>query len=90
MTQVITKKDLETITFDEIKSHITKAFKYDEWQYQFDNKIAIKDKNRAKSLNHVLYQCQNCQAEHQMEARGSLITCLNCNETHELSIYGKT
>ncbi|WP_025724987.1 hypothetical protein [Acholeplasma granularum] len=89
MTQIITKIDLETITLDEIKSRVNKAFEYDEWQYQFDNKIAIKDKNRAHGLNRILYQCPNCLTEHQMEAKGATITCLKCHTAHELSIYGK-
>lgn len=89
MTQVITKTDLKTITLDEIKHRITKAFKYDEWQYQHDNKIAIKDKNRALGLNRVLYQCQNCLTEYRMDALGTTIKCLHCGDTHELTIYGK-
>jgi hypothetical protein len=89
LTQIITKQDLETISVDEIKMRITEAFKYDEWQYQYDNKIAIKDKNRAFALNRVLYQCQNCLTEHQMHAEGTTIKCLHCGDTHELSIYGK-
>ena len=89
LTQVIKKEDVKTLSVEEIRSIIEKAYVYDEWQYQFDHKIAIKDPNRADHLNRVLYQCQNCFTEHQMEGKGTKIWCNSCGETHELDIYGR-
>lgn len=89
LTQVIKKEEVRALSVEDIRSKIEKAFEYDEWQYQFDNKIAIKDKQRANHLNRVLYQCQNCFKEHQMEAKGTKIWCNSCGETHELDIYGR-
>ncbi len=89
LTQVITKKDLETITFDEIKERVTKAFHYDEWQYQLDHQIQIKDSNRAKSLNKILYTCETCLKEHEMIGEGTKITCQSCGTTHELDHFGQ-
>jgi ribosomal protein L37AE/L43A len=89
LTQVIKKEEVRALSVEDIRSKIEKAFEYDEWQYQFDNKIAIKDKQRANHLNRVLYQCQNCFKEHQMEAKGTKIWCNSCGDTHELDIYGR-
>lgn len=89
LTQVINKDEVKVLSVEDIRGRIEKAFEYDEWQYQFDNKIAIKDKQRANHLNRVLYQCQNCFKEHQMEAKGTKIWCNSCGDTHELDIYGR-
>src|SRR5690606_27115666 len=58
MTQVITKEEIDTLSIDEIQKRITDAYQYDEFKWQFDNKIRIKDKNRTKGLHKVLYQCE--------------------------------
>lgn len=89
LTQVINKDEVKFLSVEDIRGRIEKAFEYDEWQYQFDNKIAIKDKQRANHLNRVLYQCQNCFEEHQMEAKDTKIWCNSCGDTHELDIYGR-
>lgn len=89
LTQIITKEDFNSITVDDAKKRIFDALQYDEWKYQFDNKIVIDDKDRAEGLEKVLYQCQNCLVEHQMHTKDHKIWCEACGETHELDVYGQ-
>src|SRR3989339_914949 len=39
MTQIITKDEIEILSVDEINERVNKAFVYDEYQWQKDNKI---------------------------------------------------
>ncbi|VEU82405.1 hypothetical protein [Acholeplasma hippikon] len=89
LTQVISKADYDSITVEEAKERVTNALAYDEWKYQLDHKIVIDDPDRAEGLEKVLYQCQNCLTEHEMEAKGTKIWCNHCGETHELDVYGQ-
>jgi hypothetical protein len=46
MTQIIRKEEIETLSVEQINARINQAFRYDEYQYQFDNQIKIDFKNR--------------------------------------------
>jgi len=89
MTQIITKEDIESITLDEINKRINEAFVYDEYTWQFDNKIKIDDPNRAKNLHKVLYQCPHCLKEHEMASDTNMIWCNACKKSYEMDEYGK-
>ncbi len=89
MTQIITKEEIRSISVNEINHRINDAFQYDEYKWQFDNKIKIDDPNRAKNIHKVLYQCPACLAEHEMDSDGSQIWCNHCHKTYEMDVYGR-
>jgi len=89
MTQIIDKDEILSISVDEINQRINKAFQYDDYKYQLDNKIKINYKDRAKNLHKVLYICPNCLTEFKMASNGNRIWCEHCNEVHEMDEYGQ-
>ena len=89
MTQIVTQAEIDSLTVDEINERINKAFVYDEYQWQKDNKIKITYKDRAKNLHKVLYQCPNCLTEHEMDSDKDLIWCNHCKKTYQMDIYGQ-
>lgn len=88
MTQIIMQDEIDNISVDEINNRINKAFVYDEYKWQLDNKIKITYKNRAKNLHKVLYQCPHCLTEHQMDSDLNKIWCNSCKKTYEMDEYG--
>lgn len=89
MTQIVTKEDIESISVNEINQRINQAFVYDEYKYQLDNKIEIKDKNRMQGIDSVLYQCPACKKEHVMTSSLNKITCDACGKTYLQDTYGR-
>lgn len=89
MTQIITKDEIESLSVDEINQRVNKAFVYDEYQWQKDNKIKIKFKDRAKNIHKVLYKCPSCLTEHEMASDLNKIWCNHCGKTYEMDIYGE-
>jgi ribosomal protein L37AE/L43A len=89
MTQIITQNEIGNLTVDEINSRIHKAFEYDEFKYQYEHKIKIKDKNRTKGLHKVLYQCDSCHTEFEMDSKGTEIWCRACGKRHYQDEYGR-
>ena len=89
MTQVLTKEDLEVLSVEEINAKIRKAFEYDDYAWQRDNKIALNNPKRAEGLNGLLYQCPNCKSEHQMNSKGSELWCENCKKRWNMTEYGE-
>lgn len=89
MTQIITKEEIGEISVEEINNRIHDAFQYDEFKYQYDNKIIIKDKTRAKGLDKVLYQCDTCETEFEMYTKGTEIWCNACGKRHYQDELGR-
>ncbi|TNF08384.1 MAG: hypothetical protein EP317_03185 [Bacillota bacterium] len=89
MTQIITSDEAKSLSVDEINQRIQKAFIYDEYKWQKDNKFKITYKDRAKGLHHVLYQCPSCKKEHEMDSNLNEIWCKSCGKTYEMNVYGE-
>jgi DNA-directed RNA polymerase subunit RPC12/RpoP len=89
MTQILTKEDINNLSVEEISKSINKAFVYDEFQWQYDNKIAITYKERARKLHKVLYQCPSCYKEFEMDSDKDKIWCKACGKTYVMDYYGK-
>jgi DNA-directed RNA polymerase subunit RPC12/RpoP len=90
MKQILTSSDIEKYSFSEINEIIRKEFDYNEYDYQKNNNILIKEKYRAEGLHKVLYKCPDCSKEYAMDSKGADIFCNKCqhswflNETGEL------
>ena len=69
MEQILTAQDLKSLTADEVNQRINDAFVYDEYQWQKDNNVHVRYKDRAKGLHKVLYQCIECGTEYRMDSR---------------------
>ena len=76
--QVLTAKQVEEMTVDEINAVIRSAMEYDEYRYQLENGIRLTEDYRAEGLQKVLYQCPCCGTEFQMGTKGAEIFCNHC------------
>ncbi len=73
---------------DDINEIINQEFSFDNFRWQQENKISIKDKDRAEGLNRVLYKCPHCMTESKMVGKGRKLTCKHCGKQYELTEYG--
>lgn len=89
MKLIMSKEDVERMSVEEINDIINKEFVYDDFKWQYENKVRVKYKNRAKGLHKVLYQCPNCKSEYKMGSEGTQIFCKNCNKRWQMTEYGR-
>ena len=73
---------------DDINDIINQEFAFDNFEWQQENKICIKDAERAEGLNRVLYKCPHCMNESKMVGKGITLTCEQCGKQYELTEYG--
>lgn len=73
---------------DDINEIIKQEFTFDNFEWQQENKICIKDEHRAEGLNRVLYKCPHCMTESKMVGKGITLTCEACGKQYELTEYG--
>lgn len=73
---------------DDINDIIQQEFNFDNFAWQQENEICIKDAERAEGLNRVLYKCPHCMSESKTIGKGVLLTCEQCGTQYELTEYG--
>ncbi|MBQ4131711.1 MAG: 1-acyl-sn-glycerol-3-phosphate acyltransferase [Clostridia bacterium] len=88
MTQILTSEQVKAMSADEINEVVKKALEYDDYRYQKENGILIKEEFRAEGLHKVLYQCPHCLTESKMNSKGSEIFCTACNKRWTLNEDG--
>lgn len=89
ITQIFTKKELEEASLEEVNEKIQKYLTYDEYAWQFENKIAITYEKRAEGLELPLYKCPVCKTEFRMASENCDIFCKECNSRWMMTEYGK-
>ncbi len=84
-----TAEQLQNTPDNVIQQEIEKSLKYDEYKWQYDNGIKIKEQFRAEGLHHPLYQCRFCGAPHRMNSSGAELFCENCEKRWLLDKNGR-
>ena len=88
-TCVANQEEVRTLSASEIQERIEKAFVYDDYKWQLDNKIEIKTKKRAQNIHKILYQCPHCKKEFFMNSKDTKVWCENCGKEWEMNYYGQ-
>ncbi len=88
LTKILTPEDIEKMSVDEINIKIREALTYNDYQYQLDNGILIKEPYRAEGMHKILYQCPACHTEHKMSSGGAEIFCTECGKRWTLNENG--
>jgi len=89
MKLLITQKETQELSLDEINSKLAKTFVYDDYAWQKKNNIRVRYKKRAEGLHKVLYQCPACNVEYKMISSKTTLQCTACNKAWEMSELGE-
>ena len=88
LTKILTPEEIEVMSVDEINDCIREALTYNEYEYQKQNGILIKEPYRAEGLHKILYQCPHCKTEFKMGSKGAEIFCTECGKRWTLNEDG--
>ena len=89
MTKILDEKDVQEKSVDEIYDILLKSLEYDDYKYQKENNIEIKEKFRAEGLHKVLYKCPHCNTEYKISSKGTTLKCENCGKEWEMTTLGE-
>lgn len=84
-----TQEELKTLDTAVLDKRISDAFSFDNFAWQYENKIEINEPFRADGLERILYKCPNCKTEGKMVGKGTEIVCNHCGKRHILNVYGR-
>ena len=88
VTCLATKEQLKERTVAELDALLDKAFSFDNFRHQQENKIVVNEPFRADGLNRILYRCPHCNTEGQTLGKGITLTCKSCGKVYTLDEYG--
>lgn len=86
---LFTAEELAEMPVEEVNRQLVEAFQYDDFAWQKRRGIRIKNKNRAKGLDKVLYQCPACGAEYRMTSEGITLRCTHCGKSWTMTELGQ-
>ena len=89
LTKILTPEEIDLMSVDEINAKLREALYYNDYEYQIENKILIKEPYRAEGLHKILYTCPHCMTESKMDSKGCEIFCTECNKRWTLREDGK-
>ncbi len=87
--QLFTKEQLQEATVDEINSRLAEFLTYDEYQWQYDNKLKIDCDYRAEGLHKALYRCVSCNCDFSMNSKGNTLFCEKCGAHFSMDEFGR-
>ncbi len=84
----LTPEEAAALSPEEINEKLAKEFDFDNFRWQQENSIKVKEPFRAEGLNRVLYKCPHCKAEGKTEGKGVTLTCHACGKIYTLTEEG--
>ena len=88
LTKILTPEEIDNLSVSEINERIRNALTYNDYEYQKQNGILIKEPYRAEGLHKILYQCPHCKTEFKMSSSGAEISCNACGKHWTLNEDG--
>jgi len=87
--RLFTAQQIKEMKVAELDEKLDEAFHFDNFAWQRDNGIEIKENFRADGLNRILYKCCHCGKEGAMEGKGTTLTCHHCGKVWQLDTLGQ-
>jgi len=88
MTCLLTREQVREMTVQQLDDAVERAFSFDQFAWQRDNRVAVTEPDRAEGLERVLYKCPVCGAEGQLQGTGTELHC-RCGAKWQLDEYGQ-
>ncbi len=86
---LLTKEDIKQKSNEELNKVLLDAFQFDNFKWQYENKVKIDEPFRADGLGKVLYKCTECLCESKMVGKGTHLVCENCGKSYQMDLYGR-
>ena len=86
---LLSSEDISRLSTEEIQKIVEKEFDFDNFSWQKDNNILVKEDFRADFLNRVLYKCPHCNTEGNTEGKGVFLSCKSCGKSYFMQENGQ-
>ena len=84
-----TAEQIKQLSTEQLDQMLDEEFSFDNFKWQYENRIEINEPFRADGLERILYKCPSCNTEGKMVGKGTEIVCTNCGQKHYMDVYGR-
>jgi 1-acyl-sn-glycerol-3-phosphate acyltransferase len=85
--KLLSTSDLERLSIEEIADKMTEAIKFNDYDWNKEQKIPYQSKTKAEGLEYYLYACPTCNTHSHIETKGNEIYCPTCGKIGEINLY---
>lgn len=85
----VSQEEVNTVSVEEIYNRIVTNLDYDDYAYQLEKGIEIRDEHLVEGLENILYKCPCCGEEFVMTAHGNKLICGKCGMTVSQNSLGQ-
>lgn len=85
---VLSAQDVQTLSIQQIKKHLSAAIEYDDYIWQSEADVMFKGKRRAENIERLLYVCPECNAFNTFTSHKHEFICNSCDTRFSYSMYG--
>lgn len=89
MEYLLSPDEIAKKSGEEINKILAERFSFDSFRWQKESHIRLTERFRADGIGRVLYKCPHCGAEGQMRGHDTLLECLSCKKSYELTEEGE-
>ena len=89
MFPVVLPEEVPVLTPEEINARLREAFRYDDYAWQYENRIRVDDEELTRGLHCLLYKCPHCGEEFRMDSAGHELWCEACGKRWRQDEYGR-
>ena len=86
---LLTREEIREKSVGELDALLDGMFSFDNFAWQRDQGVEIREPFRADGLERILYKCPHCLAEGETEGKGTRLTCRACGKEYELDELGQ-
>jgi 1-acyl-sn-glycerol-3-phosphate acyltransferase len=88
MRYLLSPEEVASKSVEELNAILSSAFSFDNFRWQQEAKVEVREPFRADFLNRILYKCSSCGREGGMEGKGIHLSCKYCGKKMELTPLG--
>ena len=85
---LFSREELREKSVDELDAALDELFSFDNFRWQREKGLEIREPFRADGLHRILYKCAHCGAEGRTEGKGTRLRCHACGKEYELEPLG--
>jgi len=88
LSYLLSPEEISGKSSAELNQLVREQFSFDNFRWQQENGITVKEAFRADGLNRILYKCPHCQSEGKMRGEGIRLSCPECGKVYILEESG--
>jgi 1-acyl-sn-glycerol-3-phosphate acyltransferase len=88
MKYLLSPEQIKQSSPEELNAILKREFTIDNFKWQKENEVRIKETFRADYLDRALYKCPHCKSEGSMLGKGVTLRCNNCGVEYNMDELG--